>query len=42
MAHFAKIGLNNKVIDVVTVANEVLLDSNGAEDEVLGVQFLTH
>ena len=33
MAKFAKIGLNNKVIDVVTVANEVLLDSNSAEDE---------
>ena len=41
MVKFAKIGLNNKVIDVVTV-NEVLLDANGNEDEVLGVQFLTN
>ena len=41
MAKFAKIGLNNKVIDVVTIANEILLDSNSAEDEVLGVQFLS-
>ena len=29
MAHFAKIGLNNKVIEVQSVANEVLHDSNG-------------
>ena len=42
MAKFAKIGLNNKVIDVVNIANEVIQDSNGAEDEVLGVQFLTN
>ena len=41
MAKFAKIGLNNKVIDVVNIANEVIQDSNGAEDEVLGIQFLT-
>lgn len=41
MAHFAKIGLNNKVIEVVSVSNEVLHDSNGVEQEVNGVNFLT-
>ena len=41
MAHFAKIGLNNKVIAVVSVNNEVLKDSNGNEVEKLGINFLT-
>ena len=42
MATFAKIGLNNKVIAVHSVVNEVLHDSNGVEQEVLGVEFLTN
>ena len=41
MAHFAKIGLNNKVIEVQSVVNEVLHDSNGVEQEVNGIDFLT-
>ena len=41
MASFAKIGLNNKVIEVHSVNNEVLLDANGVEQENLGVDFLT-
>tara|TARA_R100000995_G_scaffold43392_2_gene20274 strand:+ start:126 stop:509 length:384 start_codon:yes stop_codon:yes gene_type:complete len=41
MASFAKIGLNNKVIEVVTVHNNELLDANGVEQEVNGVNFLT-
>jgi len=40
MASFAKIGLNSKVIEIVSVVNEVLKDSNGIEREELGVQFL--
>ena len=40
MAHFAKIGLNNKVISVVSVHNNELLDADGVEQEVLGCQFL--
>jgi len=40
MASFAKIGLNNKVIAVVSVVNEVLKDSNGIEQESIGIQFL--
>ena len=42
MAHFAKIGLNSKVIDVVTVSDQELHDSNGVEREVIGVTFLTN
>ena len=42
MASFAKIGLNNKVIAVHSVHNNKLLDANGVEQEVLGVEFLTN
>jgi len=41
MASFAKIGLNNKVIEVLSVHNNELLDSNGVEQEVNGINFLT-
>jgi hypothetical protein len=41
MASFAKIGLNNKVIEVLSVVNEVLHDSNGIEQEAIGIDFLT-
>ena len=41
MASFAKIGLNNKVIEVLSVHNNVLKDANGVEQEVLGIDFLT-
>ena len=41
MAHFAKIGLNNKVIEVHCVNNNVLLDANGIEQETIGIDFLT-
>jgi hypothetical protein len=41
MASFAKIGLNNKVIEVLSVANEVLHDANGVEQEAIGIDFLT-
>jgi hypothetical protein len=41
MASFAKIGLNNKVIEVLSINNEVLRDSNGVEQEVNGIDFLT-
>jgi hypothetical protein len=39
MASFAKIE-NNIVITVESVVNEVLKDSNGVEQEQLGIQFL--
>jgi hypothetical protein len=41
MAHFAKIGLNNKVIEVHSVHNNELKDSNGVEQENIGIDFLT-
>jgi hypothetical protein len=41
MASFAKIGLNGKVIEVLSVINEVLHDSNGVEQEAIGIDFLT-
>jgi hypothetical protein len=42
MASFAKIGLNNKVIEVLSIHNNELLDSNGVEQEVNGINFLTN
>ena len=41
MASFAKIGLNNKVIEVLSVHNDELKDAEGIEQEVLGIDFLT-
>ena len=41
MAHFAKIGTNNIVEEIVVVSNQVLLDSDGVEQEQLGIDFLT-
>jgi hypothetical protein len=41
MASFAKIGLNSKVIEVLSVSDEVLKDSNGIEREINGIDFLT-
>ena len=40
MASFAKIGLNNKVIEVLSVHNNELKDSNGVEQENIGIDFL--
>ena len=40
MAHFAKIGLDNIVTDVLVVANRETMDSNGVEHESIGVEFL--
>jgi hypothetical protein len=41
MASFAKIGLNNRVIEVLSVHNDELKDAGGVEQEVLGIDFLT-
>ena len=41
MASFAKIGSNNKVIEVLSVHKNVLKDAEGIEQEVLGLDFLT-
>lgn len=39
MAHFAQLDSTNKVIQVVVVANDVTHDSDGVEQESLGVAF---
>ena len=40
MAHFAKIGINSKVIGVHAVDNKDLLNADNVEDESVGKQFL--
>tara|TARA_Y100001938_G_scaffold143858_1_gene217355 strand:- start:20 stop:433 length:414 start_codon:yes stop_codon:yes gene_type:complete len=40
MASFAKIGLNNKVIEVVSVSNQTLRDAKNIEREELGIELL--
>ena len=43
MAHFAKIGANSKVIQVLTLDNKDMLNADGVEDESVGQQYLeTH
>ena len=42
MASFAKIGLNSKVIEVLSVHNNELKDSNNVEQEINGINFLTN
>lgn len=40
MAYYAKLGLNSKVIAVLSVNNDVITDADGNEIEQLGVDFL--
>ena len=40
MAHFAKIGMNGKVIGVLTLGNGDMLNADGVEDEKVGQQYL--
>jgi hypothetical protein len=43
MAHFAKLGANSKVIQVLTLNNKDMLNADGVEDESVGQQYLeTH
>ena len=43
MAHFAKLGANGKVIQVLTLNNSDMLNADGVEDESVGQQYLeTH
>jgi len=39
MAHFAQLDDNNVVVNVIVIANEVLLDSEGIEQEQKGIDF---
>ena len=40
MAHFAKIGMNGKVLQVLTLDNKNMLNADGVEDEKVGQQYL--
>ena len=40
MAHFAKLGSNGKVIQVLTLDNKDMLNADGVEDESVGQQYL--
>jgi hypothetical protein len=40
MAHYAKIGLNSKVMSVIVVANTDCQNADGIEEEEVGRQFL--
>ena len=40
MAHFAKIGMSSKVIQVLTLNNGDMLNADGVEDESVGQQYL--
>jgi hypothetical protein len=40
MAHFAKIGLDNIVIDVLVIANSETMDAQGNQQESIGIEFL--
>ena len=40
MAHFAKLGANGKVIQVLTLDNNDMLNADGIEDEAVGQQYL--
>ena len=40
MAHFAKIGANGKVIAVLTMDNDKMLNADGVEDERVGQEWL--
>ena len=38
MAHFAQLDENNKVINVIVIQNEFMIDENGNESEELGIE----
>jgi hypothetical protein len=40
MAHFAKLGTGNIIENVISINNSVITDSNGIEQEKLGVDFI--
>jgi len=38
MAHFAQLNENNKVINVIVIQNDLIIDENGNESEELGIE----
>lgn len=39
MAHFAQVDESNKVVQVIVVANQDIIDESGQESEQVGIQF---
>jgi len=42
MAHFSKLGTGNIIETVISINNSVITDSNGIEQEQLGVDFINN
>jgi hypothetical protein len=42
MAYFAKLGTGNIVENVISINNTVIIDTNGVEQEQLGVDFINN
>ena len=42
MAHFCKIDENNIVTEVIVISNNDIVDSNGDEQESLGIDFINN
>ena len=42
MAHFAKLGVGNIVKKVIVIKNSIITDSDGNEQEQLGVDFINN
>ena len=42
MAHFAKLGTGNIIKKVIVVSNEIINNSNGIEQEKLGIDFINN
>ena len=40
MASFAKLGINGKVLEVRSISNDVIKDTDGTEKENIGIDFL--
>lgn len=40
MAHFAELDSNNKVISVIVVSNDEMVDENGNEVEQMGIDYI--
>ena len=42
MAHFAKLGTENIVLQIVALSNNAILDKDGKEREQIGMDFLNN
>ena len=42
MASFAKLGINGKVLEVRSISNDVIKDTDGTEKENIGIDYLSY